>query len=236
MVRARMSVVITGSSSGIGAACVETFQNAGFHVIGVDAADASGADVHHVVDLSTDRCGDEVARLLKGTEIEALVNNAAFVEYATALDTETSIWDRILAVNLRAPFLVSKALYPSLRETRGAVVNVGSVHAIATSPGVAAYAASKGGLVALTRALAVEWAPEVRVNCVLPGAVDTAMLADGLSRSGLTVEELGAKHALGRVGSPKEIAEAIVFLANSRFITGAALTVDGGATARLSTE
>lgn len=231
-----MSVVITGPSSGIGAACVVAFREAGFHVIGVDVAEASGADDHHVVDLASERCGEEVADLVAGGQIEVLVNNAAYVEYATALATDTPIWDRTLAVNLRAPFLVARSLYPGLRDSRGAVVNVGSVHALATSPGVAAYAASKGGLLSLTRALALEWAPEVRVNCVLPGAVDTDMLSAGLARSGFSVERLGESHPLGRVGQPEEIAEAVVFVANSKFMTGAALAVDGGALSRLSTE
>ena len=231
-----MSVVVTGASDGIGAACVEAFRAEGMHVVGVDVEETSAADEHHVVDLSSQLCGDEIESLMDGRVVEVLVNNAALAEYSTALETDAETWDRTLAVNLRAPFLVARALYRRLREARGAVVNVSSVHALATSPGAAAYAASKGGLLALTRALALEWAPEVRVNCVLPGAVDTAMLVDGLSRSGLTVEELGANHPLGRVGSPEEIAEAVVFLANSRFTTGAALTVDGGATARLSTE
>ena len=231
-----MSVVVTGAADGIGAACVDAFRAEGMHVVGLDVEGTSAADEHHVVDLASEGCGDEIQSLMEDRDVEVLVNNAALAEYSTALETDAETFDRTLAVNLRAPFLVARALYPQLREARGAVVNVASVHALATSPGAAAYAASKGGLLALTRALALEWAPEVRVNCLLPGAVDTTMLADGLSRSGLTVEELGAKHPLGRVGSPEEIAEAVVFLANSRFTTGAALTVDGGATARLSTE
>ena len=227
---------MTGAAGGVCGACVEAFRAEGRHVIGFDVKASSPADDHHVVDFSSDSCGDEVSRLLGDHEVEVLINNAAVAEYSTALATSTEDWDEVMAVNLRAPFLVAKALHPRLKANRAAVVNVSSVHAVATSPGAAAYAASKGGLLALTRALALEWAPEVRVNCVLPGAVDTAMLADGLSRSGLTVGELGARHPLGRVGSPEEIAEAVVFLANSRFTTGAALTVDGGATARLSTE
>ena len=231
-----MSVVVTGASAGIGAAIVEVFRAEGMHVVGVDADDSSAADEHFVVDLASDHCGDQIAGLLEGREVQVLVNNAAHADYSTALETDIEAWDRTLAVNLRAPFLVARALYPGLREARGAVVNISSVHALATSPGIAAYAASKGGLLALTRALALEWAPEVRVNCVLPGSIDTDMLSAGLSRSGLTVAQLGERHPLGRVGSPPEVAEAVLFLASSTFTTGAALTVDGGATSRLSTE
>jgi NAD(P)-dependent dehydrogenase (short-subunit alcohol dehydrogenase family) len=229
-------IVITGASGGIGSACVDTFQKQGSMVIGIDADTGSQADEHHVIDLSSERCGEEVAQALGGREVEVLVNNAAFAPYSAALDTDTAAWDRTLAVNLRAPFLIAKALYPALRSSHGSVVNVSSVHAVATSPGVAAYAASKGGLLALSRALALEWAPDVRVNCVLPGAVDTEMLSAGLSRSGLDVTGLGEKHPLRRVGTPAEIAEAVAFLADARFVTGASLVVDGGALSRLSTE
>lgn len=231
-----MSVVITGASGGIGSACVEMFHKQGSMVIGIDADTGSQADEHHVIDLSSEQCGEEVAQALDGREVEVLVNNAAFAPYSPALDTDTAAWDRTLAVNLRAPFLIAKALYPALRSSHGSVVNVSSVHAVATSPGVAAYAASKGGLLALSRALALEWAPDVRVNCVLPGAVDTEMLAAGLSRSELDVTGLGEKHPLRRVGTPAEIAEAVAFLADARFVTGASLVVDGGALSRLSTE
>jgi NAD(P)-dependent dehydrogenase (short-subunit alcohol dehydrogenase family) len=145
-------------------------------------------------------------------------------------------FDRIMAVNLRAPFLVSAALYPALRASSGSIVNVSSVHAVATSAPVSVYAASKGGLASLTRALAVEWGPEVRVNCVLPGAVDTPMLTEGLARAGRDLESFGAAMPIGRVGRPGEIADAVVFAAINHYLTGASLIVDGGATARLSTE
>ena len=127
-------------------------------------------------------------------------------------------------------------------------MNVSSVHAIATSANIAAYAASKGAMLALTRALAIELASNnIRVNAVLPGAVDTPMLHSGLSRGHLwgdnivdLVEQLGSKHVIGRVGQPQEIAQAIYFLADqsrSSFMTGQeGLVVDGGATCRLSTE
>jgi NAD(P)-dependent dehydrogenase (short-subunit alcohol dehydrogenase family) len=147
---------------------------------------------------------------------------------------------------LRSVYLGIRAAHPLLLTNRGSIVNVSSVHAIATSTKIAAYAASKGGMVALTRALALELAPQIRVNAILPGAVDTPMLRDGLMRGHLQganaaelVNDLGSKHVIGRVGQPSEIAEAIYFLADddrSSFMTGQTLIVDGGATARLSTE
>ena len=129
----------------------------------------------------------------------------------------------------------------------GAIVNVSSVHAVQTSVNIAAYATSKGGLLALTRAMAIEFAKDnIRVNAILPGAVDTPMLRAGLNRGHLggddihtRLDNLARKTVNGRVGKPEEIARAIYFLADnaqSSFMTGQAMIVDGGATARLSTE
>ncbi len=142
---------------------------------------------------------------------------------------------------------MAKDAFGLLKKTKGAIVNVSSVHAVATSKNIAAYAASKGGMVALTRAMAIEFADVgIRVNAVLPGAVDTQMLREGLSRGhvkGSNIEDqlndLGQRTVMGRVGDPREIAQSILFLADeerSSFITGHAMVVDGGATIRLSTE
>jgi NAD(P)-dependent dehydrogenase (short-subunit alcohol dehydrogenase family) len=163
------------------------------------------------------------------------------------LETSPEEWDQVFACNARSVFLSVKQAYPMLKKNGGAIVNVSSVHAVATSCGIAAYAASKGALLALTRAMALEFGPEnVRVNAVLPGAVDTPMLHAGLSRGHVQgdtiaklVRGLGKKHVMGRVGKPHEIGQTILFLADaerSSFMTGQALIVDGGATARLSTE
>jgi NAD(P)-dependent dehydrogenase (short-subunit alcohol dehydrogenase family) len=150
--------------------------------------------------------------------------------------------------NIRSVYLGVKHAHPLLCQSpRAAIVNISSVHAVATSANIAAYAASKGALLALTRALAIELTHDrIRVNAVLPGAVDTPMLHAGLNRGHVEgnsthelVKALGARHVIGRVGEPDEIGQAILFLADhdrSSFITGQALIVDGGATARLSTE
>lgn len=180
-------------------------------------------------------------------ELHALVNNAAVQIASPLVDMEPDDWDRVLNVNLRAPYLLTRALFPLLRDRDSAVVNVSSVHAEATSNGMGAYAASKAGLVALTRSMALELAPHgIRANAVLPGAVDTGMLRVGLGRGhlpdadvGTQLRALGERTPAGRVGRPEEIAEAILFLADAErasFMTGQALVVDGGATARLSTE
>jgi NAD(P)-dependent dehydrogenase (short-subunit alcohol dehydrogenase family) len=235
---ARLAVV-TGASQGIGAACVSALKAGGYRVLGVDVSSESGADEHLVVDLASPSCGDPVAEAVGSRPLAALINNAAVGANELVEETSVELWDSVIDTNLRAPFLVSKALAPALRRGGGSIVNVASVHAQATSVRVAAYAASKGGLAALTRAMAVEWAPYgIRVNCVLPGAIATPMLEEGLARTDATIESLGAKHPVGRIGDPEEVAAAIVFLLDggAGFVTGASLVVDGGALARLSTE
>ncbi|HVF25658.1 MAG TPA: SDR family oxidoreductase, partial [Anaerolineales bacterium] len=180
--------------------------------------------------------------------LEALVNNAALQVAKPLVETSVEEWDAVMASNLRSVFLGVKLAYPLLKAGSGAaVVNISSVHAIQTSANIAAYAASKGGLLALTRAMAIEFAPDnIRVNAILPGAVDTPMLRAGLGRGHVgqgdvqeRLDNLARKTVSGKVGKPEEIAHAIYFLADneqSSFMTGQALVVDGGATARLSTE
>jgi NAD(P)-dependent dehydrogenase (short-subunit alcohol dehydrogenase family) len=179
--------------------------------------------------------------------LNAVVNNAGVQVSKPIVDTSIAEWDMVIASNLRSAFLGAKFAHPLLvKAGGGAIVNVSSVHAVATSINVAAYAASKGGLLALTRAMAIEFAKDdIRVNAVLPGAVDTPMLRDGMNRGqhgGSSLQErlenLARKTVNGRIGQPQEIANTIYFLATgeSSFMTGQALVVDGGATARLSTE
>ena len=229
-------VVVTGASNGIGAACVDAFRDLGADVIGIDKEPESNADDHLTLDLSVPECGQTLLQHLGDRGVDVLVNNAAVGFALEATQADASSFDEVMAVNLRAPFLLATALYPTLAQREGSVVNVASVHAVATTGRVSVYAASKGGLVSLTRALAAEWAPSVRVNSVLPGAVATDLLADGLSRTGATLEQFAASQPLGRVGLPVEIAQAVVFLATNRFTTGASIVVDGGAASRLSTE
>ena len=180
--------------------------------------------------------------------LNVVVNNAGYQVAKPLIETSVEEWDAVIASNLRSVFLGAKLAYPLFQQAGGgAIVNVSSVHAIQTSANISAYAASKGGLLALTRAMAIEFAAiNVRVNAILPGAVDTPMLRSGMDRGLLEgesiherLENLARKTVNGRVGQPREIARAIYFLADSTqssFMTGQALVVDGGATARLSTE
>ena len=247
------TALITGAAGGIGRATVEHFVQQGWAVLAVDMAAPQPAlpegasflqvdlSVPGEIDALCDQVGQQHQRL------HALVNNAALQITKRLRDTSAEEWDAVQAVNLRAPFLLARGLYAQLQAAQGAVVNVASVHARATSAEIGAYAASKGGLRALTRTMAIEFAADgIRANTVLPGATDTGMLAAGLDRS--TIEgrdqaarkqQLAAKVLLGRLAQPAEIARAIYFLADnqqSSYITGEALAVDGGALAKLSIE
>jgi NAD(P)-dependent dehydrogenase (short-subunit alcohol dehydrogenase family) len=228
--------VVTGAAGGVGSACVGEFAAAGFWVVGADVKAESSAAEHLQVDMASPGCGDEIASALGGRAVAVLVNNAALGADTTLLDVSLESWETTMSVNLRAPWLVAKALHPNLMPG-GSIVNISSVHAVASSGGVGVYATSKAGLVGLTRAMALEWAPQIRANCVLPGAVDTAMLRYGLERTAQTAEDIAGRHPLGRVGRSEEIARVVRFVATeASFMTGSTLVVDGGVLSRLSSE
>jgi glucose 1-dehydrogenase len=247
-------VLITGAAGGIGRATVAHFAQRGWRVIGVDRAEFGPgfpADGFYIqADISVGENLESIFAQARGftQSLNALVNNAALQIAKPLLDTSVAEWDGVMASNLRSVFLGIKLAHPLFKTAGGgAIVNVSSVHAVATSANIAAYAASKGGMLALTRAVAIEFAGDnIRCNAILPGAVDTPMLRAGLGRGhvgGDNIQErldnLARKTVNGRVGQPEEIAHAIYFLADetqSSFMTGQALIVDGGATCRLSTE
>jgi glucose 1-dehydrogenase len=247
------TILITGAAGGIGRATVALFAQKDWRVIGVDRAEFGNVFPSNGLFIQSDiaRPEDMHAIFEKAhafTEsLDALVNNAAMQIAKPLIETTVEEWDAVMAANLRSVFLGVKLAYPLLKARGGAVVNVSSVHAIQTSANISAYAASKGGMLALTRAMAIEFAPDnIRANAILPGAVDTPMLRAGLDRGHVgqgnmqeRLDNLARKTVNGRVGTPEEIAHAIYFLADneqSSFMTGQAMIVDGGATARLSTE
>ncbi|MCX8062711.1 MAG: SDR family oxidoreductase [Anaerolineales bacterium] len=247
-------VLITGAAGGIGRATVHHFACMGWKVIGVDRAPfgesfpSDGAFIQADISISENLQAIFAAAQKITPQLHALVNNAAIQVAKPLLETTIEEWNMVLASNLTSVFLGVKLAYPLLKAAGGgAIVNVSSVHAIATSANIAAYAASKGGLLAFTRAIAIEFAKDnLRAKAILPGAVDTPMLRAGLGRGHVSggdilerLDNLARKTVNGRIGKPEEIAHAIYFLADdtqSSFMTGQALIVDGGATARLSTE
>jgi NAD(P)-dependent dehydrogenase (short-subunit alcohol dehydrogenase family) len=248
------TVLITGAAGGIGRATVDLFAGNDWRVIGVDRAPFGDTFPENGFFIQSDiSIGANLESIFSQArtftfQLHALINNAALQISKPLLETTVDEWDSVMASNLRSVFLGIKLAHPLLKAAGGgAIVNVSSVHAVATSVNIAAYAASKGGLLALTRAIAIEFAPDnIRSNAILPGAVDTPMLRAGLGRGQVQgddivqrLDNLARKTVSGRVGQPEEIAHAIYFLADdtqSSFMTGQALIVDGGATARLSTE
>lgn len=167
--------------------------------------------------------------------VSVLVNSAGVQRYGTAETTPVAVWDEVLDVNVRAMFLAVKHAVPLMRRNGGgAIVNVASAQATASQRNVVAYTASKGAIVAMTRAMAVDHAPDgIRVNSVSPGSVDTPMLRQSAREAGdedAVIAQWGANHPLGRVGTPVEVADAILFLVSplSGFVTGTELRVDGG--------
>ncbi|MEJ7783705.1 MAG: SDR family oxidoreductase [Solirubrobacteraceae bacterium] len=229
--------VVTGAAGAIGGAICDALQSADWHVVAVDREPMSRPGALHLDLADADAVLSALAELPR---VDALVNNAAMQLFKPLVDTTVDEWDAVLDVNLRAPFLCLRAVADRLIAARGSVVNVSSVHACATSAAIGAYAASKGGLSALTRAAALEFGEHgVRVNAVVPGAIDTPALQAGFARRPDAERSLVERTPLGRVGRADEIAEAVMFLLDggrSGFMTGQSIVVDGGALARLSTE
>jgi NAD(P)-dependent dehydrogenase (short-subunit alcohol dehydrogenase family) len=244
----RRKVLVTGGTRGIGRATVELFHSAGATVAingrteeAVDAVitDLDGSRLIAAVgDLALPGIAARVtaaaAEVMGGLDI--LINNAGIFRQGKLESFDEDEWDRMLAVNLKAAFFTTQAALPYLRGARGAIVNVASESGLIGNYDSAAYCASKAGLINLTRALALELAPEVRVNCVCPGAVDTDMITVDAQRSGDSaayLEGLRTYYPLRRMARPAEIAEAIAYLASpsAAYVTGSALSIDGGSTA-----
>lgn len=243
-------VVITGVAGGIGRACAAAFAAEGWRVAGTGRGSQPAGvacDWYEQIDLGVRAATDRLRSFFAEVgQIDALVNNAALQVNRPLVETTDADWAAVMATNAAAPFVAIREAIPFLEATTGSIVNVASVHAVATSTEVAAYAASKGALVALTRAAALELGPAgIRVNAVLPGAIDTPMLRAGIDARGGPDDpgdpfaSLAGRTPLGRVGQPAEVASVVVFLADgarSSFVTGQGWVVDGGVTARLASE
>ncbi|MGN6372929.1 MAG: SDR family NAD(P)-dependent oxidoreductase [Solirubrobacteraceae bacterium] len=229
--------VVTGAARGIGSAISELLEQERWQVIRLDREPMDHERALRVDLADATATADALSRLER---VDGLVNNAALQLNKPLLETSIEEWDAVAAVNVRAAFVCMKALHRQLTESNGAVVNIGSVHARATSRSIAAYATSKGALSALTRAAAIELAPMgVRVNAILPGAIDTSALTSGFSRQADAERNLIERTPLGRIGEPREIAHMASFLLDaerSGFATGQEFVVDGGALARLASE
>lgn len=251
------AALVTGAAGGIGLACAERLALEGALVAMVDnqadrlqtaandLADrglrvrALTADIGVVAEAqaAVDRAAEELGRL------DIVVNAAGIQPYGRVTDTAPEVWDRVLAVNLRAIYLISGRAIPRMVENGGgAIVNIASVQSLASSARVAAYAASKAGVLGLTRSIAVDHGAEgIRANALCPGSVDTPLLRfaaeenSGEKSADDMITGWGAMHPVGRVGRPEEIAALVSFLAGPEagFINGAAINIDGGVMAKL---
>jgi len=217
--------LVTGAGSGIGDAVAELLAAEDAEVV---AADISGTHVHLDV-----RDEAEVAAVVR--DVDILVNVAGIGSTTTAPDTPLDVWEDVFAVNARGTFLCCKHAIPSMiARGGGSIVNIASVAALVGLKNRAAYCASKGAVVSLTRALAVDHVNDgIRINAVCPGTVDSPWVRRLVEESGESLDALTARQPLGRLGAPEEIAQAVAYLASdaASFVTGSVLVIDGGLTA-----
>ena len=238
--------LVTGAGSGIGEAIAGAMAKAGARVVAVDVnigtatrtAKASGDNAaSYACDVSNREACDTLAATVRREVgvISILVNNAGIIRRGKVTDPNTRRdWDETLAVNLDGPYNMVTAFLDQLRETKGAIVNIGSIQSFVALPNSAAYTTSKGGVRALTQALAIELSPlGIRVNAIGPGFTETPLNADARGNAEYMANFTG-RIPLGRIGSPEDIAQPAVFLASdmARYITGVTLPVDGGYLAR----
>jgi len=239
----RRVALVTGAAQRLGSCIVRTLHARGYNVIvhyhgsrsealGL-AAELNNSRPNSAATLCSDfSVGDPAESLIESAEkawsrLDLLVNNASVFDKTPLNAMDVNTWDRIQVINLRTPYFLSIAAAPLLSETGGSVVNIADIHADRPRLEYSAYCASKAGLVAVTRSLAVELAPAVRINCVSPGAILWAPDETEVFR-----KETIEKTPLKRHGRPEDIAEAVCFLAESDFITGHTINVDGGRAVR----
>lgn len=235
------NVLVTGASRGIGRDVAKELLGMGANVIAHsrsgpgalrDATGKVGGSLKYVAaDLSTREGVERVASFVEGccTELHGLVNNAGIYS-GLALGEETfDNWDLTVNTNLRAPFFLARLLRERLRAGKGSVVNISSIMGLSASAGAYPYQASKSALIHITRALSLELAPDVRVNCVAPGFIMTDMNKEGWNDASFR-KEVEERTPLGRWGRPEDISSAVCFLLSERasFITGETILVDGG--------
>jgi len=242
--------IVTGAASGIGAGIAERFSEAGAAVVlfdingeGVLGMERKLRQTGQAFAITGDVSREEdvkgaVERAVQTFgALDILVNNAGIELPGTVVEMTSSDWDRQLNVNLKGVFLFSKYAIPHLRERRGAIVNISSVHAFASYEGTAAYDASKAGMLGLTRAMALDHGREgIRVNAICPGYIDTPMLISpgpAQADTATAMQQILGVHRLGRIGTPRDVADAALFLVSdsASFISGSVLVVDGAMTA-----
>jgi NAD(P)-dependent dehydrogenase (short-subunit alcohol dehydrogenase family) len=224
--------LVTGGGSGIGAAVARRLAGEGATVIVADLDPHSVARELDAEAVELD-VRDEAQVAHAVTELDVLVNVAGIGSTTNAPDTTLEVWENVFAVNARGTFLCCKHAVGGMRERGGgSIVNVASIAALVGLPNRVAYSASKGAVLALTRALAVDHVADgIRVNAVAPGTVDSPWVRRLVEDAGESLDALRARQPLGRLGLPEEIAEAVSYLVSAEFVTGSVLVIDGGLTA-----
>lgn len=245
-------VLITGACGGIGLSLCKKFKKENWIVVGTGRTqkyDCTVIDYYIIKDLMNKESPEEIIKIIdcKYRRLDCIINNAAYQICKPVWELSVEEWDNTYNCNVRSIFLFAKYGLELLKKSEGNIVNIGSVHSVATSNEIAGYASSKSAVCGLTKNLAIELGKfGIRVNCVSPGAVDTKMLREGLLRGHVgnddpdtLVNKLGESHLLGKVGNVDEIAEFVYFVSNNdngKFINGTNLLIDGGACVKLSTE
>jgi NAD(P)-dependent dehydrogenase (short-subunit alcohol dehydrogenase family) len=247
--------IVTGAAGGIGKGVAEVFCREGARVVVVDwSEDLGSATAEEIRQTGGDtifvKCDvsseDQVKLVVQKTietygRVDVLVNNAGVGTYTSVLDTTSQSWDRCLAINLKSQFLFAKYVIPHMQAVgKGAIVNMSSVHSRSTVNGVAPYAASKGAITALTRNMAIDYGPAIRVNSIAPGWVWTPLIEHLFQQYDdpkAMIAKVEERQVLKRMGTPTDVGNAAAFLASDEaaFITGTQLYVDGGLTAVLET-
>jgi NAD(P)-dependent dehydrogenase (short-subunit alcohol dehydrogenase family) len=243
--------IVTGGGQGIGKAITKRFLEERMKVVIADIDEEAGketeAEFKHLgsirffnADVSDE---DSVQNLIIETKrsfdgIDVLVNNAAWSEPNNAPITELSLedWNKILSINLTGAFLCTKHSVTHLRKNRGIIINIASTRALMSEPNTEAYSAAKGGIVALTHALAISLGPDIRVNCISPGWIEVSEWKKQATRHKPELTEQDQKqHPVGRVGKPEDVASLAVYLASpeATFITGENFVIDGGMTKKM---
>lgn len=231
--------IVTGGSSGIGAAIVRGLLEGGANVAAIDLAAHSERHDHlmtFVADVSDeDAVTRAVDEILHAGPVDLLFNVAGIGSTTSAPDTPVETWDRVFDVNARGTFLLCRAVIPAMRaHGGGSIVNMASIAGMVGLRNRAAYCASKGAVIALTRAMAVDHVSHgIRVNAVCPGTVNSPWVRRLVEEAGEALDTLRERQPMGRLGTPEEIAQAALYLASddAAFVTGTVLTIDGGLTA-----
>lgn len=230
--------VITGGESGIGFSTAKLLTEQNYKVTVLGLNETPQLKQHNIAFIKCDVSNsDNVEQAINNVKerfgtIDCLINNAGILSYGTATDLSESEWDKVMAVNVKGPFLCAKYTIPHMNDN-AVIINVASVQSFVAQPFVAAYATSKAAILGLTRSIAIDFSPKIRCVAICPGTIDTPMLRDAMAQADdpdAMLQELNDSHLTGRIGQPEEVAELIAFICSGKcsFINGQAIRVDGG--------